>query len=128
MKIKQHPFITTGIIVALLALLVLIITVTLSNGTGFNGSTVKSTVTETVLSPPRTTKVTTTVQSQPGKTLWDLLQLLAALAVPVIVGFGVAWFTTQQGKASERENKDNQRERRYRITLIKYPSYYLKSI
>lgn len=46
----------------------------------------------------------------PGKTLWDWLGLLAALAIPVVVGFGAAWFTAQQGKASERENKDKQHE------------------
>src|SRR6266487_3557135 len=106
-KIQQHPFIASGIILALLALIVLIIAVGLSNGTGFNEYTVTSTATETTLSPQ--TKVNTTAQSQPGKTLWDLLQLLAALAIPVIVGFGVAWFTAQQGMVSERENKDNQR-------------------
>jgi len=45
-----------------------------------------------------------------GKTLWDWLGLLAALAIPVVVGFGAAWFTAQQGKVSDRENTDNQRQ------------------
>jgi hypothetical protein len=45
-----------------------------------------------------------------GKTLWDWLQLLAALAIPVVVGFGAAWFAMQQGKVSTAENTDNQRE------------------
>ena len=45
-----------------------------------------------------------------GKTLWDWLGLLAALAIPVVVGFGAAWFAAQQGKVSDRENTDNQRE------------------
>ncbi len=40
--------------------------------------------------------ITTTRELQPGKTLWDWLGLLAALAVPVVVGFGVAWFTHSQ--------------------------------
>src|SRR6266513_1817045 len=44
------------------------------------------------------------------KTLWDWLDLLGLLAIPVVVGFGTAWFTTQQGKVSDAENKDNQRE------------------
>jgi Tfp pilus assembly protein PilN len=44
------------------------------------------------------------------KTLWDWLGLLAVLAIPIVVGLGVAWFTAQQGKLSEQENKDNQRE------------------
>src|SRR6266702_3973912 len=45
-----------------------------------------------------------------GKTVWDWLQLLGVLAIPVVVGFGAAWFTAQQGKVSDRENTDNQRE------------------
>jgi uncharacterized protein YjbI with pentapeptide repeats len=49
-------------------------------------------------------------QNQPSKTLWDWLQLLAALAIPVVVALGAAWFTAQQGKANDRENTDNQRE------------------
>jgi ABC-type phosphate transport system permease subunit len=104
-KVRQHPFVTMGIIILLIALIVLIIAVVLSSGTGFNGYTIKSTTTETTLSPQN--KVTTTVQSQSGKTLWDLLQLLAALAIPVVVGFGAAWFTAQQGKVREQDNKDN---------------------
>jgi hypothetical protein len=45
-----------------------------------------------------------------NKTLWDWLQLLAALAIPVVVGFGAVWFTTRQGKVTDAENTDNQRE------------------
>jgi hypothetical protein len=30
--------------------------------------------------------------------------------IPVIVGLGVAWYTAKQGKVSNRENTDNQRE------------------
>src|SRR5205085_4658178 len=48
-------------------------------------------------------------QYQPGKTLWDWLQLLGVLAIPAAVGLGTAWYTTQQGKVSERETRDNQR-------------------
>ena len=45
-----------------------------------------------------------------GKTLWDWLNLLGVLAVPIVVGFGAVWFTTRQGKVVDAENKDNQRE------------------
>ena len=45
-----------------------------------------------------------------GKTLWDWLGLLGVLAIPVVVGLGAAWYTAQQGKVSERENTDNQRQ------------------
>lgn len=46
----------------------------------------------------------------PSKTLWDWLNLLGVLAIPVVVGLGAAWYTVQQGKVSDRENTDNQRE------------------
>ncbi len=48
--------------------------------------------------------------SKSGKTLWDWLQLISALAIPLVVGFGAVWFTTRQGKVAVAENKDNQRE------------------
>lgn len=37
-----------------------------------------------------------------GKTLWDWLQLLAALAIPVAVAAGTLWFTAAQGQVGER--------------------------
>jgi Pentapeptide repeats (8 copies) len=48
--------------------------------------------------------------NRPSKTLWDWLQLLSALAIPVVVGFGAVWFTLRQGKVANAENTDNQRE------------------
>lgn len=42
-----------------------------------------------------------------AKTEWDWL---GVLAIPVVVGWGAVWYTTQQGKVSDRENTDNQRE------------------
>ena len=44
---------------------------------------------------------------QHAKTLWDWLQLLAALAIPVVVGFGAAWFTAQQGKVGSQHKFPN---------------------
>lgn len=35
------------------------------------------------------------------KTLWDWLNLLGVLAIPVVAGFGVAWYTAKQTQASE---------------------------
>ena len=49
-------------------------------------------------------------QYQPAKTLWDWLQLLGVLAIPVAVALGTAGFTTKRGQVSDAENKDNQRE------------------
>ena len=54
-------------------------------------------------------KGTTLIREFPqGKSLWDWGQLLI---VPIVVAFGTVWFTAQQSKASDAENKDNQRER-----------------
>src|SRR5260370_9953393 len=52
----------------------------------------------------------TTEPKQHAKTLWDWLNLLGVLAIPVAVALATTWFTTQQGKVSDAENKDNQRE------------------
>jgi uncharacterized protein YjbI with pentapeptide repeats len=39
-------------------------------------------------------------ESFKGKTLWDYLDLMAALAVPVMIAVGTLWFTTEQSQAS----------------------------
>src|SRR5260221_92356 len=49
-------------------------------------------------------------QYQPAKTLWDWLQLLGILAIPLVIGLGTAWFTTKYVQVSDAVNKDNQRE------------------
>jgi hypothetical protein len=105
-KIKLHPFIVMGIVVALFAIIAFILAVHMFgwDWTGFMGGESKITTTST----PNGT--TTAKELQPGKTLWDWLGLLAALAIPLVVGLGAAWFTAQQGKVSDRENTDNQRE------------------
>ena len=41
-----------------------------------------------------------------GKTMWDWLQLLGVLAVPVVVGFGVAWFTHVQQLNDQRRARE----------------------
>jgi uncharacterized protein YjbI with pentapeptide repeats len=45
-----------------------------------------------------------------GKTVWDWLQLLGVLAIPVVVGFGAAWFTTQQAEESEANRAQQEKE------------------
>src|SRR5687767_5613018 len=40
-----------------------------------------------------------------GKTLWDWLLLISALAVPVVVGFAGLWFTQQQ-EARQQDIED----------------------
>src|SRR5579859_5437122 len=49
----------------------------------------------------------TSEPKQHAKTLWDWL---GVFAIPIVVGLGAAWYTAQQGKVSNRENTDNQRE------------------
>ncbi len=45
-----------------------------------------------------------------GKTLWDWLNLLGVLAIPVVVGLGTLWFTSQQGKVNNAVSRDSQNE------------------
>jgi hypothetical protein len=60
-------------------------------------------------------------EMQPAKTLWDLLQLAGIVAIPIVVGLGVARFTAKQAQVTEEANRkhrqteleiaiDNQRE------------------
>src|SRR5882762_1373179 len=65
-------------------------------------------------------------QYQPGKTLWDWLNLLGVLAIPVAVGFGSLWFTAQQSKTQNAENEDNQRERVLQDYIDKMSDLLLK--
>jgi hypothetical protein len=110
-KIQQHPFITMGIIVLLMAFLAFALAVHWFglDWTGFNGGYHKISIATDIKPPPQ--KTTKTEEQQPVKTFWDWLLLLAAVAIPVVAGFGAAWFTAQHGKVSERENRDNQREK-----------------
>ena len=48
-----------------------------------------------------------------GKTLWDWLQLLGILAIPVVAGFGAVWFTGEQRKAEI--NKEKRAEENYQL-------------
>ncbi len=103
-KIKQHPFIAAGIIIVAIFAFTFAVNKFGLDWTGFNGGYSQITSTST------SQGITTATVKPPGKTLWDWLGLLAALAIPIVVGFGAAWFTTQQGKVSDAENTDNQRE------------------
>ncbi len=107
-QIKQH-WVAIGVVgVVLVVVIALIIAGYWFDWTGFNGYN-QVTIAHTTSGPSAGTVVRTEVY-QPGKSLWDWLQLLGVLAIPVVVGFGAAWFAAQQGKVSDRENTDNQRE------------------
>ena len=105
-KIKQHPFIASGILVVIVAVIAFIVAVWKFgwDWTGFTAGASKITISST------SNGTTTATELQPARTLWDWLGLLATLAIPVVVGLGAAWFTAQQGKVSDAENTDNQRE------------------
>lgn len=65
-----------------------------------------------------------------GKTLWDWLGLLAVLAIPIVVGLGVAWFTTkfneQQSRTERGIASDNQRQVVLQAYLDKMSELLLK--
>src|SRR5579863_7036961 len=121
-KIKQHPFIkklrsclqyirkhrlAAITIAVVMAVMVLIFVESLINGTGFNSYYTTSTI-HTISGSPST--ITRTETYQPGKTLWDWLNLLGVLAIPAVVGLGAAWYTAQQGKVSDRRNSLEQKK------------------
>ena len=93
-----------GVIVALAAVIALIFLVIRFYGTGFDGYTIITT-TQTIkgISPPTTTR---TVANQPGKMLWDWMQLLFIPVVLAVAGF---WFSHRERKAAE-SRADNERE------------------
>jgi uncharacterized protein YjbI with pentapeptide repeats len=104
--IRKHWIV--AIIVVFVVLMALIFVGYWFDWTGFNGYN-KVTITH-IISGTNAGTVTKTEEYQPGKALWDWLQLLGVLTIPVVVGLGAAWYTAQQGKVSDRENTDNQRE------------------
>ena len=65
-------------------------------------------------------------QTLPERTLWDWLGLLGVLAIPIVVGFGAAWFTEQQAQASIKENKDNQQDAALQLYIDKMSKLILK--
>ncbi len=81
--IRKHR--RVAIMIALVrAAMVLIFVECLMNGTGFNGYYTTAT-TRTISGSPPT--ITSTAIDQPGKTLWDCLQLLLIPAVLASAGY-----------------------------------------
>jgi len=96
-----------AIVLIVIVVLALIITVVRFNGTGFNGYTKVSTTTETTASPP---KITRTEEYQPGKNLWDWLQLLIIPLVLAAIAllFNLANSRTERQIAKDRYKQDQQ--------------------
>src|SRR6266699_3018835 len=109
-KTKQHPYIAAILIVVLFAFIAFIFAAYKFGWSwpGFNGYNKVST-THTISGPSSGT-VTITEEYQPGKALWDWLQLLGVLAIPVMVGLGAAWFSYRQNLTTSRIAEDQQRE------------------
>src|SRR5260370_34966560 len=96
-----------GVVVIVLIVVVVIalmIVVVLSNGTGLNGYNKVSTV--HTISGPSAGTVTRTEEYQPGKTLWDWMQLLFIPVVLAVAGF---WFNHRERKGAELR-ADNERQ------------------
>jgi len=103
------------VVAVLVVAVVLIYAVVRFYGTGFDGYT-KITTAHTN-GGPSSGAVTKTEEYQPGKTLWDWLQLLF---IPALLSIGAVWFTARQNhglEIADRQHKadselaiDNQRE------------------
>jgi uncharacterized protein YjbI with pentapeptide repeats len=131
-QIKQHP-VALGITGSIFVLaIVLVIVVVWFNGTGFDGYT-QVTTAQTISGPSAGTVVRTEVY-QPGKALWDWLQLLIIPAVLVVGGFLLNYTinrneqkATQLRDQTERDiAMDNQREDLLQAYLSKMSDLLLK--
>jgi Pentapeptide repeats (8 copies) len=104
--IRKHR--VAAIITAFVIVMVLIFAGYWFDWTGFNGYN-KVTITH-IISGTNAGTVTKTEEYQPGKGLWDWLQLLGILAIPVVVGLGTVLFTSRQTEASEANRAQQTKE------------------
>jgi hypothetical protein len=95
--IKKHPFITSGIVAFLVIMFFILVAYTFGwDWTGLTSGESSITITGS------SNGTFAAKQLQPAKTLWDWLGLLAALAIPVVVGLGTLWFTQLQQQRDQR--------------------------
>lgn len=64
----------------------------------------------TVTTHPSIHGVPTDIQQPPARTLWDVLQLLAVLAIPIVIVVFTTRSSAQQSKVEHETTLDNQRE------------------
>jgi hypothetical protein len=114
-QIKQHRVAIGVVGIVLVVVIALIIFGYWFDWTGFNGYN-KVTIAHTI-SGTNAGTVTKTEEYQPGKALWDWLQLLI---IPAFIAFGAVWLTARQNHDREIAHEqhehdlniavDNQRE------------------
>lgn len=101
---KNKKIILRAVLSAVLAVLLILFISTAYifrwPGTGFTSSQKTTTATEETKSNVK--KVTTTIEDQPVKTLWDWLQLVG---IPVVLAVGTLIFTTRQTRIGEANRK-----------------------
>jgi len=111
-----------AIVLIVVVVIALIIVVVLSNGTGFNGYN-KVTIAHTI-SGTNAGTVIKTEEYQPGKALWDWLQLIIIPAVLAVAGYVINLTisrseqeATKQRAQSEREAAEKRAETEREIAL-----------
>jgi uncharacterized protein YjbI with pentapeptide repeats len=104
-QIKQHPVAVGVIGFVLVLVIVLIISVVWFNGTGFDGY--NQVTTAHTLSGPSAGTVLRTEVYQPGKSLWDWLQLLI---IPLVLAVGALLFNLATTRTEQKIALDKQRE------------------
>jgi Ca2+/H+ antiporter len=121
-QIKQHRVAIGVVAIVLIVVIVFIIIGYLFDWTGFNGYN-KVTITHTI-SGTNAGTVTKTEEYQPGKGLWDWLQLLIIPAVLAVAGYVINLTisrgeqeATKQRAQSEQEAAEKRAKTEYEIAL-----------
>ena len=104
-QLNQHRVAIGVVGVVLVVAIALIIPVVWFNGTGFDGY--NQVTTEHTLSGPSAGTVVRTEVYQPGKSLWDWLQLLI---IPVVLAVGALLFNLATTRTEQKIALDKQRE------------------
>ena len=107
---NRRRLIIGGIIIGCLCVIILMTTESMLHGTGFDENITKS-ISRTIISTTPTsiatpTSITTTEQYQPGKTLWDWMQLLI---IPVVLAVAAYLFNLATSHTEHKIAEDKQR-------------------
>src|SRR5216683_890499 len=107
-KIKQHPVATGVIGFVVVVVIALVFAVVWFNGTGFDGYN-QVTTAHTISGPSAGTVVRTEVY-QPGKALWDWLQLLIIPAVLAVGGYLFSYTTSRNEQQANEQRAQTERD------------------